>query len=220
MKSIRNLIIVAITVTIIGTSIFLVNSNSTRATDESAVFEDLGRYIKSLKEDEKEKRNLTNEILDKNQYLILIKFYQNNEPTMTTDEAKEIALAQIIEETAIKEKAKELSIFPSQEEVTARVQEERFKFENANDEDPDNKQVQEMLNSLMEGLGMNADEYWGSYVPTGYEFTISQEKLYEEVTKEITEVDQKNEKWNTEKENYIGKFKEVYKDEISELKNN
>ncbi|MFF2287394.1 SurA N-terminal domain-containing protein [Peribacillus butanolivorans] len=218
MKSIRNLIFLAITVTIISTSLFLFNSNSTRASDEKAVFNDLGKYIKSLKVDEKKKK-LNKGILDKNQYLILINFYQNIDPKMSTEEAEVTALNQIVEEAAIKEKAKELNLFPSSDEVKARVKEERFKFENASEDDPDNKQVKEMLDSLIEGLGMTPDEYWNSYVPTGYEFTISQENLYEKETKAIKDEEQKTSKWNKKNENYIDNFKMKHKDEIYQLKN-
>nr|WP_259549678.1 hypothetical protein [Heyndrickxia oleronia] len=94
------------------------------------------------------------------------------------------------------EKAKEQNLFPSANEIQERVKQERINFENASKENEDNQKVSQMVNSLAEGLGMTLDEYWSSYVPKGYEFTISEERLLESVTKNIKDPNEQTETWN------------------------
>ncbi|MCM3457441.1 hypothetical protein M3685_26585 [Heyndrickxia oleronia] len=163
----------------------------TSAKDETTQFKEFGQYIKSIKDTKSSK----SQKLDKTQYIILEQYYKNI-VNQSAEEAKASALNQTILEAAVIEKAKEQNLFPSANEIQERVKQERINFENASKENEDNQKVSQMVNSLAEGLGMTLDEYWSSYVPKGYEFTISEERLLESVTKNIKDPNEQTETWN------------------------
>ena len=191
---------------------------NSQAIDEKNQFREFGKTISKNVIEKKEKlsRLKKQSELDKFEFESLKSYYKTFFPKLTDEQVEEKALNDVIVETAIISKAAQLKLLPSEEEVLKRVREERKNFENASGQE--NKKVKEMVDSLIEGLGISKDEYWSTVVPSGYVYTISEERLFAYETKNIKDVTEKKEKWEVSKQKFVEDFKTKQKQSIEQFK--
>lgn len=198
-------------------------SNKTEAGAKVQIddsFKNYGQYIKGLNANSgAAAKGLTSgkeKHLNKNEYLTMVKYYESivKEPS---NKAKESAKTQIIEEAAIIEMAKELNIAPTPESILERVKQERVNFENADTTLEENQQSLLMVEDLIKGLELTEEQYWNEYVPQGYVVIMSEENLFDYVTKDIPDLEEKKKEWQDYKKNIIVEYKKQFKSDITQL---
>jgi flagellar motor protein MotB len=214
MKIFKLSIMAALALSLIGFTFF--NNLKTQALDEKTQFLDFGKSISGTVEEEKLARLKNTSKLDRNEFESLKSYYKTFSPELTDEQIKEKALNDVIAETAIISQAAQLNLLPSEAEVLKRVEEERKKFENSSGEE--NEKVKEMVDSLIKGLGISEDEYWSTVVPNGYVYTISEERLFENETKDISDIKEKEQKWKISKQKFVEDFKTKQKQAIEQFK--
>jgi hypothetical protein len=195
------------------------NNSETRAMDKQILFYDLGKSLKELSSNQGENLKSLNTPSDLDEYQLKSKqlYYKMFHPNLNTNEVEEIALNELIEETSITSKAAELNLLPTSEEINIRISEFRKRYNNSNEEH--NQKVKENISNLIKGLGISEEEYWTTFLPNGYVYTISAERLYEFTTKGVEKGEKQKQVWETSKQKIIEEYKSKNKSEINRLKN-
>jgi hypothetical protein len=148
------------------------------------------------------------EVLSDNEIKELAFFYEHV-MKKSKKEATQTAIDTLLKDKAIQHEAKKLKLSVLDEEVQKTI---NFQIENAKKIDSPE------LTSLLEGLDLTIEEYYQDYAYKKIRGKLIENKLFDEVTKDIQDPEEKSKVWNKEKQKLIKKYMAMNHVEIEQLK--
>jgi predicted nucleic-acid-binding protein len=148
------------------------------------------------------------EVLSDNEIKELAFFYEHV-MKKSKKEATQTAIDTLLKDKAIQHEAKKLKLSVLDEEVQKTI---NFQIENAKKIDSPE------LTSLLEGLDLTIEEYYQDYAYKKIRGKLIENKLFDEVTKDIQDPEEKGKVWNKEKQKLIKKYMAMNHVEIEQLK--
>ncbi|ANX11455.1 hypothetical protein ABE41_005500 [Fictibacillus arsenicus] len=148
------------------------------------------------------------EVLSDNEIKELAFFYEHV-MKKSKKEATQTAIDTLLNDKAIQHEAKKLKLSVLDEEVQKTI---NFQIENAKKIDSPE------LTSLLEGLDLTIEEYYQDYAYEKIRGKLIENKLFDEVTKDIQDPEEKGKVWNKEKQKLIKKYMAMNHVEIEQLK--
>jgi predicted nucleic-acid-binding protein len=148
------------------------------------------------------------EVLSDNEIKELAFFYEHV-MKKSKKEATQTAIDTLLKDKAIQHEAKKLKLSVLDEEVQKTI---NFQIENAKKIDSPE------LTSLLKGLDLTIEEYYQDYAYEKIRGKLIENKLFDEVTKDIQDPEEKGKVWNKEKQKLIKKYMAMNHVEIEQLK--
>jgi predicted nucleic-acid-binding protein len=148
------------------------------------------------------------EVLSDNEIKELAFFYEHV-MKKSKKEATQTAIDTLLKDKAIQHEAKKLKLSVLDEEVQKTI---NFQIENAKKIDSPE------LTSLLKGLDLTIEEYYQDYEHEKIRGKLIENKLFDEVTKDIQDPEEKGKVWNKEKQKLIKKYMAMNHVEIEQLK--
>jgi predicted nucleic-acid-binding protein len=148
------------------------------------------------------------EVLSDNEIKELAFFYEHV-MKKSKKEATQTAIDTLLKDKAIQHEAKKLKLSVLDEEVQKTI---NFQIENAKKIDSPE------LTSLLKGLDLTIEEYYQDYAHEKIRGKLIENKLFDEVTKDIQDPEEKGKVWNKEKQKLIKKYMAMNHVEIEQLK--
>jgi predicted nucleic-acid-binding protein len=136
-------------------------------------------------------------------------FFYEHVMKKSKKEATQTAIDTLLKDKAIQHEAKKLKLSVLDEEVQKTI---NFQIENAKKIDSPE------LTSLLEGLDLTIEEYYQDYAYKKIRGKLIENKLFDEVTKDIQDPEEKGKVWNKEKQKLIKKYMAMNHVEIEQLK--
>jgi hypothetical protein len=148
------------------------------------------------------------EVLSEHEIKKLAFFYEHV-INKSKKEATQTAIDTLLKDKAIQHEAKKLKLSVLDEEVQKTI---NFQIENAKKIDSPE------LTSLLKGLDLTIEEYYQDYAYEKIRGKLIENKLFDEVTKDIQNPEEKGKVWNKEKQKLIKKYMAMNYVEIEQLK--
>lgn len=203
----KKVIIIAVTISTVFLLAFTQLNQKEKVHADFVNYESLAAYVKSY--DSSDTLKKFNSVIDEKKYAEQY-FFKTNlvSEKMTDTEAKRQAYNQVIEETALFQKSKELGLLATRAEAKILSDEARIFLK---DEPEKNKEIIQIKNDILKGLEITEDEYFNEFLVDRYVVDLSIENLYEYVTK-VAEDEVKEKLWTefktSEANNFVSENKE------------